>query len=212
MTKKIAVISDIHGCHKTLMALIAKIPGNYEIILAGDLIDRGPDSAGVVRLAMDNKLRCVLGNHEDMMLFSSGRPQDGQGRYLRLSDWHKNGAHKALDSWGGTVPENVLNWAESLPMAIVEGGFEISHTGYGGFEKADRFTKLWHRGELGHNNLYRRTDFFRVFGHTQRKEPWITPGFAMIDTGCAYKDRDLGVLTAFLIPDKTIIQQECLDL
>jgi len=206
--KKLAVISDIHGCHKTLMALVAKIPKEYEIILAGDLVDRGPDSAGVVRWAMLNSIRCVLGNHEDMMLyhhriFHKGMP------YADRQLWLYNGGGLALESWGGEVPKSVLEWVNGLPMAITEGLFEISHTGQGGFEKAQRFTKLWWREGSDGQTIGRQNDgVFRVFGHTQKEEPWIEKNFAMIDTGCAYKDRGFGTLTAFLIPDKTIIQQE----
>lgn len=207
--KKIACITDIHGCYKTLLALVAKIPSDYEIILGGDLIDRGPDSARVVRWAMENKIRAVIGNHEDMMLFYSGIRHKGMP-YDSRSIWLYNGGGLALESFGGeAVPEEVLAWVNALPFAIREGDFEISHTGYGGFENTNRMQKLWLREGSDAESLNGKGDgIFRIFGHTQRQEPWLEKNFAMIDTGCAYKDRGLGKLTAYLIPDKIIIQQD----
>ena len=45
---KTLVIGDIHGCLSTLKALIAKAGPVDSIISVGDLIDRGPDSFGVI--------------------------------------------------------------------------------------------------------------------------------------------------------------------
>lgn len=207
-TKPLAVVSDIHGCYRTLLALIAKIPSTHQVVFAGDLIDRGPDSAGVVKYAMDNNVPTVIGNHEDLMLwhhrfFAPGMP------YSDRNIWLWNGGGHALTSWKDKVPPAVLHWVNKLPFVIdaeYDGQkFEISHTGFGG--TGSRETKLWSRygpGEL----LPLPHDRFRVFGHTQKQEPWIEKDFAMIDTGCAYKDRGYGKLTAFLIPEKQIIQQE----
>lgn len=206
--KKIAVITDIHGCYKTLMALVAKIPTDYEIVLGGDLIDRGPDSAGVVRWAMDNKIRTVIGNHEDLMLWHHKRIHKGMP-YSDRDIWLWNGGRLALESWGGSVPVEVLDWVEALPAAITEEEFEISHTGMGRYFGKARDVALWYREGSDGDIIACSTDgSFRIFGHTQKKEPWLEKNFAMIDTGCAYKERDLGMLTAYLIPDKTIIQQE----
>ena len=44
------VIGDIHGCSKSLEYLLDKIPGGRQIYSTGDLIDRGPDPAGVVSI------------------------------------------------------------------------------------------------------------------------------------------------------------------
>ena len=50
------VIGDIHGCFDTFMALVAKLPKDAKICLAGDLIDRGPKSRQVVQYVMDNDI------------------------------------------------------------------------------------------------------------------------------------------------------------
>lgn len=211
ITKPLAVISDIHGCIKTLIALLDKIPSTHQPVFNGDLIDRGPNSAAVVEYAMSHKVPAVIGNHEDLMLYHHRRFHKGQP-YDSRNIWLWNGGGMALDSWGNKVPVGVLDWVESLPFHIdaeYEGQkFEISHTGFGGVPQALRSTKLWTRYGLEIDMLPQPHDRFRIFGHTQKQEPWIEKDFAMIDTGCAYKDRGFGTLTAFLIPEKQVIQQK----
>ena len=60
------IIGDVHGCYKTLIALIEKLPKDRNITFVGDLIDRGPGSKDVVEFVRKNNYRCVRGNHEDM--------------------------------------------------------------------------------------------------------------------------------------------------
>lgn len=59
--KKILCVGDIHGCLSTLKALIAKAGPVDQIISVGDLIDRGPDSLGVVQYCIDNNIQVCLG-------------------------------------------------------------------------------------------------------------------------------------------------------
>lgn len=73
-------VGDIHGRADLFAALIEAIEADDAargmaetiVILLGDLIDRGPDSAGVVRLARDwqsrRPVRILMGNHEEMFL------------------------------------------------------------------------------------------------------------------------------------------------
>ncbi len=67
MTRYI-IIGDIHGCFDELLELTAKtnwVPGEDRLILAGDLVDRGPKSAEVVQWARENNVEIVRGNHDD---------------------------------------------------------------------------------------------------------------------------------------------------
>lgn len=86
--RRVYAIGDIHGRLDLLKALVAAIEAEdgalcgkgltatihaqTTIILLGDLIDRGPDSAGVLTFARDlqsrRDLRILLGNHEEMLL------------------------------------------------------------------------------------------------------------------------------------------------
>lgn len=74
MDKRIVVVGDVHGCYDELMLLLEKVrysEGVDRLVLAGDLVDRGPASAKVVqwtRLAMAKHpglVECVVGNHDD---------------------------------------------------------------------------------------------------------------------------------------------------
>ncbi|HEY5267646.1 MAG TPA: metallophosphoesterase [Candidatus Saccharimonadales bacterium] len=60
-------VGDIHGCvdeFKELLINISYDPKEDRLILLGDLIDRGPDSVGMVKLAREMNLECLMGNHE----------------------------------------------------------------------------------------------------------------------------------------------------
>lgn len=93
--KRTVIVGDIHGCLEEFDELITTISYNQEtdrLILLGDLIDRGPDSVGVVRRAREMKLECVMGNHEHKFLKwyrsvgSAVDVYDKQPHYTQLSD------------------------------------------------------------------------------------------------------------------------------
>jgi serine/threonine protein phosphatase 1 len=93
------VIGDVHGCLTALNALLKVIdPQPSDIIVPlGDLIDRGPDSNGVVARLLQLSRHCsvqpVLGNHEEMML----AVLDGR---MPPHDWLQFGGVATLDSYG----------------------------------------------------------------------------------------------------------------
>lgn len=69
---RLIVIGDVHGQLDALEHLLLKIPytpsrGDH-VIFAGDMINKGPDSAGVVDVAMKIGASAVRGNHEDRVL------------------------------------------------------------------------------------------------------------------------------------------------
>jgi hypothetical protein len=64
------VVGDIHGCREELEALVKKCgwePGE-RLVLAGDLVAKGPDSPGVVARAREWGALAVLGNHDAHVL------------------------------------------------------------------------------------------------------------------------------------------------
>ncbi|MEZ4459211.1 MAG: metallophosphoesterase family protein [bacterium] len=74
MTHRTFAIGDIHGdldALKTLMARLPELTATDTLVFVGDYIDRGPDSAGVVRYMMElprktpAEVICLRGNHED---------------------------------------------------------------------------------------------------------------------------------------------------
>jgi serine/threonine protein phosphatase 1 len=101
-------IGDIHGRSDLLEILLAKIEADIAsrprsenfIIFLGDLIDRGPDSAGVVErlrtyAPRDATTVFLSGNHEEVML----RVLAGEGGGL-LRDWLRFGGAECLQSYG----------------------------------------------------------------------------------------------------------------
>ncbi len=100
------VIGDIHGRCDLFEALVQAIEhdekdceGTSTIILLGDLVDRGPDSAGVIAIAraLENQrpMRFLAGNHEEMFLESF------EDRKV-LRHFVKHGGRETIMSYGLT--------------------------------------------------------------------------------------------------------------
>lgn len=78
--QRVYAVGDVHGRADLFAGLAAAIEADHAargaadslVILLGDLVDRGPDSAGVLRLAREwqqrRPLRALMGNHEEMFL------------------------------------------------------------------------------------------------------------------------------------------------
>ncbi|KAM0426008.1 hypothetical protein ACHAPT_008637 [Fusarium lateritium] len=70
--KRLIIVGDVHGHLPELKNLLEKV--NFDrsngdhLIFVGDLVNKGPDSAGVVQLAMDLGASAVRGNNEDRVL------------------------------------------------------------------------------------------------------------------------------------------------
>lgn len=78
LTGPFDIIGDIHGCRSELETLLAKLgyvdghhPEGRTAVFVGDLVDRGPDSPGVLRRVMGmvaaGDALCVPGNHENKL-------------------------------------------------------------------------------------------------------------------------------------------------
>jgi len=196
------IISDIHGCFKTLQALIKQLPKD-KIVFAGDLIDRGPDSKGVIQYAIDNSIECIRGNHEQMLIDRD------------LYVWRANGGDKMQKNYGKSWFEFLakakehLMWTDTLPYVLEfpktkrEDGrhLVVTHAALLGTiaEKDGTEGLLWNRREAKDN-----PGIFNVFGHTPQKDVIIKDHFALIDTGCPYGYK----LSALQFPSMKIWTQE----
>ncbi len=80
--KRNLVVGDVHGCFDELRRLIerAKVGSGDEVTLVGDLVNKGPDSIGVVRFCRENGIAAVLGNHDDYLLRCIVARRRGDGR------------------------------------------------------------------------------------------------------------------------------------
>lgn len=70
---RLVVVGDVHGMKDSLVELLKKVgfkEKHDHLILAGDIISKGPDSVGVVDLAMKLGATVVRGNHEDRILLA----------------------------------------------------------------------------------------------------------------------------------------------
>lgn len=98
-TRKIYFIGDVHGCLDELKALLAKIgwtsdSKEYRIIMLGDLLDRGPDSVGVVKFCHENGLELIRGNHDDRYV-----------KYNNKIKWHDKNPNQTKPSWLKNYPD-----------------------------------------------------------------------------------------------------------
>jgi serine/threonine protein phosphatase 1 len=118
-------IGDIHGCLLHFDALIdaIRLTPDDHLILLGDLVDRGPDSAGVIRrtiqLQQKYRVSVILGNHEEMMLAA-------RVGLDRQRDWVMNGGDATLASYAGNratlrdVPSEHWEFLEKRLVDYVE--------------------------------------------------------------------------------------------
>jgi Calcineurin-like phosphoesterase len=70
---RLIIVGDVHGMKNELVKLLDKVHFDRDtdhLILAGDMISKGPDSAGVLDLIMDLGATAVRGNHEDRVLLA----------------------------------------------------------------------------------------------------------------------------------------------
>jgi serine/threonine protein phosphatase 1 len=92
-------VGDIHGCAIALKTMLATLEPRAQdtLIVLGDVIDRGPDSRGVLQRLLTLRDQCqlvtILGNHEQMLLDVI----DGQ---MPRQDWMGFGGAETLDSYG----------------------------------------------------------------------------------------------------------------
>lgn len=206
----IAVIGDIHGCLEQLKTMVIKIESRYpdiSIYSVGDLIDRGPDSKGVINYCREKGIQVVKGNHE-LTLEWVYRHREKYSYYLDgdLKSHIDMGGKPTIESYMGKFFKEIdkadlkekykealgdhLDWIISLPYFIKVDNVYISHTGY--IPHTQPEIAVWNRDT--YQNL--PFDEFHIFGHTPHNEPIEAINYVNIDTGCCF---DGGKLTAAIV-------------
>src|SRR5450759_4435094 len=117
-------IGDVHVCTPTLRRLVdgtlRPLPAD-RIYLLGDLIDRGPDSKGVLDFIFELRARglsvdSIRGHHDEMCL------QVGDDHFF-LELWRANGGLAGLASFNadrpGDIPQRYRDFLGSLPLYIL---------------------------------------------------------------------------------------------
>jgi serine/threonine protein phosphatase 1 len=217
---RVYAIGDIHGRRDLFDALIAAIeaddsaraPARTTIVLLGDLVDRGPDSAGVIAgaraLMTRRRLRILCGNHEEMFLrcfdeldllrhfLRYGGRETILSYPLDLARWNAADLEEAQAMMHAAVPAADLDFIRSFEDRIVIGDYCFVHAGiFPGvaLEEQSLNDLRWIREPfLSHTGDY---GFVVVHGHTITETPVIRSNRIGIDTG-AYSS---GRLTALAL-------------
>lgn len=222
--KRTIIVGDIHGCIDEFNELIKKLSYNKNtdrMILLGDLIDRGPDSAAVVKRAREMGLECVMGNHEYKYL-----------KWYNSSAATRSGVYDKI-SYYSKFSEEDINYIFHMPTYIKLDKVIVVHAGlrpgislsnqskddlmYLRYTDADRkFLSLKKVAKLGKEEAGAHfwTEFWYgpesvVYGHNVHSmtDPLIEevyPGVTCygLDTGCCFGGR----LTAMVLETKEIVQ------
>jgi serine/threonine protein phosphatase 1 len=218
--QRVYAVGDIHGRLDLFEALIAAIeaddascgPADTTVILLGDLVDRGPDSAGVVARAREwqgrRKVRILAGNHEEMFLASFDKAETLKhflrfgGKETVLSygiDPHaylKASVEEVQAMMHATVPAEERAYLESFEDMIAIGDYLFVHAGIAPdvpIEEQKQRDLRWIREPF----LSHAAPFGAVIvhGHTITDEPQDRGNRIGIDTG-AYNS---GRLTALVL-------------
>ena len=124
--KNVYVMSDLHGQYDAFLRMLWKIrfhPDRDLLILAGDLIDCGPDSCSMLEYArLEPSVLVLRGNHEQDLInaWSSFGLQADPSLFARLTERR-----------GKDAPEEYVSWLSSLPcccsLTLGEKRFLIAH-------------------------------------------------------------------------------------
>ncbi len=227
------VIGDVHGCRGELESLLetlgylverdergrpvdASHPDGRTVVFVGDLVDRGPDSPGVLRLAMgmtaSGHALAVPGNHEHKLV----RALDG--RNVQVT----HGLETTLDQLAQEGQEfrgAVRDWCYGLVSHLVldDGRLVVAHAGlkeayHGRASGRVRSFALYgdttgETDEFGLHVRYPWANDYRgramvLYGHTPTPVPEWVNNTLCLDTGAVFG----GHLTALCYPEKQIVQ------
>jgi hypothetical protein len=201
------IIGDVHGCLDELLTLVRKARRDPEdrIVLVGDLVAKGPDSAGVVAWARESGADAVLGNHDAHVL---------RGAH---GDPHVRAPHRAVAE---SLAREDVAWLEArplwlrlgdhggLPRLVVHGGFVPGVP----LDDQERDVVLNLRSITGDGRPSKKLDgtpwgaLWRgpehvTYGHDAIRGLQRHPLATGLDTGCVYGN----ALTALILPEGDLI-------
>ena len=215
--ERVYAVGDVHGRLDLLEAMIAAIdaddaasrPAETTIILLGDLVDRGPDSAGVIAAARtwrgQRAVRILLGNHEEMLLQAFDSDEVMRqflrfgGRETVLSylaepdQYHRADLAGARELMLAAIPDADIDFIRSFEDSVAIGDYLVVHAGVHPDAPLDdqKLSDLrWIREPfLSHDGSFGPVV---VHGHTITDKPQVRRNRIGLDTG-AYRS---GRLTA----------------
>ena len=199
------IVGDVHGCAAELDTLLDKIGFGTDdrLYCVGDLVARGPDGIGVLRLLRKLGGRSVVGNHDFKL--RALRPEPGK----KAPDKIPSALAKVFDKL------DVEDWRliETLPLYLdlPEHDVRIVHAGVvpklpideqdpwvltnlRSFDADGKPSSAWSATPWA-VSYHERPHV--VFGHDARSRLQIHPCASGLDTGCVYG----GELTALVLPE-----------
>ncbi|MEU8357601.1 polynucleotide kinase-phosphatase [Nonomuraea sp. NPDC048882] len=227
LTGPFDIIGDVHGCRSELETLLRELgwrfdgplprhPEGRTAVFVGDLVDRGPDTPGVLRLVMDlveaGTAICVSGNHEQKLVRALN------GRKVTVA----HGLQESLDQLAAQPPEFVERARTFMDGLLshyrLDGGrLVVAHAGlkeayHGRASGRVRSFALYgdttgETDEYGLPVRYPWADEYRgramvVYGHTPTTRPEWVNNTICLDTGAVFG----GHLTALRYPEREIVQ------
>lgn len=153
--QRVYAVGDIHGCLDLLEDAVAQIEADdrrrgtaqTQIIFLGDLIDRGPDSAGVVDYLIAlaearGNVRFILGNHEEIFLRALGGDLESLRLFVRVggretilsyglseNDYERTDYEELLALMRKCVPARHIEFLKSFEDRIEIGDYLFVHAG-----------------------------------------------------------------------------------
>lgn len=193
----VTVLGDLHGRADLLERALASAA--TPVVCVGDYIDRGPDSAGVLRTLMSAPdVTCLMGNHEAMLLAFLDDPAGNTA-------WLRHGGDTTAESFGvfpdpdpnttatalaRAIGPQMIAWLRARPRVWQSGTLVITHAGADparSIEDQDPETFLWGHRDFGRRA--RRDGLWVLRGHVIVPEPVMARGAISIDTGAWATDR-----------------------
>lgn len=208
--QRVYAIGDVHGRRDLLERLLAMIEedettrggARTTLVFLGDLIDRGPDSAGVLDLlsllaAERDDVHFLMGNHEEVFLHALAGDERAirffcriGGRETILSYGVTQGQFKQLEyhdlllELASRVPAHHRTLLDSMEDVVTIGDYAFVHAGIRPGVALDQQKKTdlrWIRDTfLAHAGPFER---MIIHGHTITEEVEVQPNRIGVDTG-----------------------------
>lgn len=225
------IIGDVHGCRDELASLLGRLgyvtersdglgdvfrhPNGRKAVFLGDLVDRGPDTPGVLRTAMAmveaGTALCVPGNH-DMKLMRKMRGRNVQithGLAESLAQLERE-PEEFRQKVAAFIDDRVSHYVlDDGKLVVAHAGMKETMQGRGSGKVRDFALygeTTEETDEFGLPVRYNWAAEYRgramvVYGHTPVPEPEWLNNTICIDTGCVFGGR----LTALRYPERELV-------
>jgi bis(5'-nucleosyl)-tetraphosphatase (symmetrical) len=185
--ERFIVIGDVHGCLDELKELLKVVEYRRNdkdcLVFAGDLVDRGPDPVGVVRLARELGASCAMGNHEEKHIrwrTWENRIKAGEAKKnpMRRFDEQRMREHEALSeddmNYLMAMPKTVTLGHEQPSWLVVHAGFECNGVRYD-HQSRDTVCRVRNVDETGKMASNPKNPLIDVPGSVPWAERWYGP-------------------------------------